>query len=205
MDVTRLTFPDMLNLKLTVAVGILACLQVAEAHDVFERWDPDVTPILCALVSESGWELEEKYQTYEPGPVTVRTFIGSFHSGAENTLAYLTDLDPYPFFINLQVVTSLEKRVNEVSVSEIEIQLGEDSVAPIVDTKRKEESLPVIYLGGSDAERFVEMLERNQSPVVFVGLSDSSSYEVPISTTGFDVARAMMATCMETVRKSTPD
>jgi len=200
MDEPKQISSKLSAMTLSVFVGILIGLQNANAHDLFEHWDSDVTPILCAMASASGWEYDEEYDTYDHGPVNVRVYAGSFHPGVESTLAYLKDLDPEPFFINFQVITSLHMRTDDVSVSGITINLGEDSVQPIVDSTWEDDGVPVVYLGGEEASRFVEMLERKEAPIVSVTLSDSSSYDVQITTKNFHIARAMMAACVQTVK-----
>ena len=89
-----------------------------------------------------------------------------------------------------------------MSISRIEVLLGTESVSPIIDPAWDDDSLPVAYLGGNEASRFVEMLEKEISPVISLTLSDSSTTKIPISTKGFKIARAMMNTCRQEVLNS---
>lgn len=201
MDAPAARFSVLSGIALRITVGLMVCLQTSNAHDLFEQWGADVTPILCAMASASGWEYDEEYDTKDHGPVNVRVYIGSFHPGVESTLDHLEELEPEPFFINLQAITSFQIRTDDVSVSNVTVQLGEDSVQPIADATWEHDSLPVVYLGGEEAIRFVEMLDRKEAPVVSVTLSDSSSYDVQITTNGFHIARAMMTACVQSVKE----
>ena len=149
------------------------------------------------MAGESGLVYDEEFNSYEPGPVTARIVIGRFHVGAENTLARIAGLEIEPLFINLQVITSLSLRSDDVSVAEVAVILGDDEVTPILDSEWEYDDLPVSYLGGNEASQFVKMLERGDSPVVSVRLSNSDTIDVPVSRTGFEIAQAMMQTCVK--------
>ena len=202
--------------KLILVAAMWGTSQNTVAHDLFDQWDADVTPILCLMAGESGLIYDEQYNSYEPGPVTVRVVIGRFHTGAENTLSRIKGLEIEPLFINLQVITSISSRSEDVTVTESGLQYevieagdgpvpGPDDtvevVSPILDSEREHDDLPLSYLGGNEANRFVQMLERADSPVVSVKLSNSNAIDVPISKTGFEVARSMMRTCINEAGK----
>tara|TARA_R110002096_G_C14577740_1_gene721050 strand:- start:71 stop:688 length:618 start_codon:yes stop_codon:yes gene_type:complete len=187
--------------KLILVAAMWGTSQNTVAHDLFDQWDADVTPILCLMAGESGLIYDEQYNSYEPGPVTVRVVIGRFHTGAENTLSRIKGLEIEPLFINLQVITSISSRSEDVTVTEIKVLLGDEAVSPILDSEREHDDLPLSYLGGNEANRFVQMLERADSPVVSVKLSNSNAIDVPISKTGFEVARSMMRTCINEAGK----
>jgi hypothetical protein len=191
------SFRSVAAFKLSLVLVLWGISQNALAHDLFDQWDADVTPILCLLAGESGLVFDEQYNSYEPGPVTARVVIGRFHAGAENTLARIKGLEIEPLFINLQVITWLSLRSDDVTVTEVEVILGDDKVTPILDSEWEHDDLPISYLGGDEANRFVEMLARGDSPVVSVRLDNSKKIDVPISRTGFEVARAMMQTCVK--------
>jgi hypothetical protein len=190
------SFRSVTACRLGVIFGFSAISQSALAHDLFDQWDADLTPILCLMASESGLEYDEEFDSYEPGPVTARIVIGRFHVGAENTLARIVGLEIEPLFINVQVLTSLSLRSDDVTVAEVAVILGDDEVTPILDSEWEHDDLPVSYLGGNEASQFVSVLERGDSPVVSVRLSNSDTIDVPVSRTGFEVARAMMQTCV---------
>lgn len=191
------SFRSVTAFRLVLIFFLWAISQNALAHDLFDQWDADVTPILCLIAGESGLVYDEEYNSYEPGPVTARLVIGRFHVGAENTLARIKGLEIEPLFINLQVITSLSLRSEDVTVAEVAVILGDDEVMPILDPEWEYDDLPVSYLGGKVASQFVEMLERGDSPIVSVMLSNSEKIDVPVSKTGFEVARAMMQTCIK--------
>ena len=191
------SFRSLATLSFGLILSCLVSTSNALAHDLFDQWDADVTPILCLMAGESGLVYDEEYNSYEPGPVTARLVIGRFHEGAENTLARIDGLEIEPLIINLQVITSLSLRSGDVTVTDVAVILGDDEVKPILDPEWEHDDLPISYLGGNEANRFVEMLARGDSPVVSVRLSNSDTIDVTVSKTGFEVARAMMQACIE--------
>lgn len=182
--------------KLSLIAGVWIAAQSALASDFPGYWDADVTPVLCLMGSRSGWVYDGESQLTEPGPVTARVLIGRFHEGAENTLAHVAGLDIEPLFVHLQVFPSVRLRMDDVAVTKVVWNFDGDDVAPIVDSEEENDQFPVYLLGGEEASRFVSALENGQAPVVSVRLSDAQEIEVPITTTGFHVARSMMQTCI---------
>jgi hypothetical protein len=45
----------------TISYAVL--LPNARAHDLYESWDAEVTPLTCLIWAESGWERDDQYDT----------------------------------------------------------------------------------------------------------------------------------------------
>jgi len=193
------------RLKTLFALAVLVIAVQAQAHDLYEIWNSNVTPTACLVGSESGINILTERMNDSEHDLSARIYIGSLHPGAENPFERISDLNPNPYFLYMQIITSSQIRMNEIKVSNVFIELGDISAAPIADPEREHDGLPVVFLGGTEAKRFLDLLEAGDAPIVSVTLGDSETFQIPVSKNGFRVARAMMDTCMKQVRNFTLD
>ena len=192
-------------LRILLIYSISAVTEQPFAHDLDDAWDADITQSVCLMASESGLSRGGESKPLGRSSLSVRTFVVAFHPGTEVPLERVSKIDREPYFISLQVITP--SRVGEVGpkVTGTKIRLGKRSITPIADPTWKQEDLPVMYLGASDAKDFVGMLLDGDSPIVVVTLSDASVTEIPIATRRASHAREMMQSCQNQARKVAPN
>jgi len=174
---------------------LLAMSVESHSHDLYDAWDADVTEIACLMHAESSTEGEAEARPFEREGFAVRTFVVAFHPDAEIPLERVSGIDREPYFISLQVITPSRVGETPINVTKTVVKVGGQEFVPVSDPTWEHDDLPVMYLGASAAQKFVNLLLDGKSPVVTITINDSDSTDVPVATGRVRQAFAMLNAC----------
>lgn len=174
----------------------------AQAHDTQGSWSAHFYPAACVIESEPGVNILSESTDVSRPDLSVRITLGVLHPDEKDFFDNVPNLEAHPYVVNLQVLTGLSLRSEDVTVSSVHVVIGAETVEPIREPDSDQDDFPIGYLGGKEAVRFLAQLESGVSPIVQVTLGGGDIVEIPVLRQGFQVSNAMMRACIDQVRES---
>ena len=171
-------------MKLILAITFLCFAPLSLAQLPDSSWRHRLAPLACLISSSSGVNRSNELKDRHGYDVNAEIYIAVPHPGADYPEAQIVQVEPSPYLLTMQIWTNRWMRQEGMVISGIRVVVEDAAVTPVFGPDWKSEDFPHAYLGGGEAQRFLDFLESGGVPLVEISFENDVLLKIPVGTEG---------------------